>query len=190
MTIRKLEHQDITDVAEIHQKYLSDGLLANLGYNFLKEFYELLSREKSSFTFVATEKNKIIGFVTMASDLNKIKKKAIRKLWYVVLLRVLKNPNLITKVLGLPFYPGFEKDTQIPEILSLAVTPENRGKGIGKALLFKSKGEFKKRGFKSFLLSVRSNMKEANAFYQKIGLTKVKIANFLGEEVLFYKGKC
>lgn len=190
MTIRKLEQQNIGHVAEIHRKYLNDGLLANLGYNFLKEFYKLLLMEKSSFTFVATEKNKITGFITAASDLNRIKKNALRNLWHLVLMQVLKNPSLIAKVLGLPFYPGFKKDAQIPEILSLAVTPENRGKGIGKALLARCKEEFKRRGFKSFLLSVRSSMREANAFYQKIGLVKVKTATFLGEEVVFYKGKC
>lgn len=190
MTIRKLEQLDIGNIAQIHQKYLNDGLLANLGYDFLREFYKSLLMEKSSFTFVATEKSKIAGFVTAASDFNRIKKSALRNLWHLVLMQVLKNPILITKVLGLPFYPGFKKDSKIPEILSLAVTPENRGKGIGKALLTSCKQEFKKRGFASFLLSVRSSMKEANAFYQKIGLVKVKTATFMGEEIVFYKGKC
>lgn len=190
MTIRKLEYQDIDSIAILHEKYLSDGLLANLGLSFLKGFYKLMLEEKSSVSYVAVEKKTIIGFIASCVDLNKVKRASIINLWNPVLVQIFKNPRLILTIISLSLHPGLKVDREVPKVISLAVTSENRGKGIGKSLLGKSKLEFKKRGFRYFVLSVKASMKDANAFYQKIGLKSVKVANFLGEEMVFYKGRC
>lgn len=59
------------------------------------------------------------------------------------------------------------------EILTLAVAPDARGKGLGRALLTAAIGEAKKMGAHVMFLEVGSDNPAALALYAGLGFTKV-----------------
>lgn len=186
MLIRKIVQEDIPQVADIHFKYLSLGVLHELGENFLQSFYKSLAKDENTFTLVAVSNSKIVGFATGATNLRAIPKDMILRLLLPAILAVIKNPFLAVKLFQTLFYPSFKSNSKIGEIFSLAVIPSARGKGIGTDLIKACQIEFKKRGFSHFQLSVREKMQEANIFYQKLKLKKKGSARFLDEKIIFY----
>lgn len=59
------------------------------------------------------------------------------------------------------------------EILNIAVAPERRRQGDGRALLEVALAEFRSRGVKRVVLEVRESNENAIAFYAKHGFSKV-----------------
>lgn len=187
--IRKLQKNDIPEVGRIHFKYLKEGIIANLGNNFLEKFYNKTLTQKNIFTFVAGEKGKIVGFATGALKLEIIPMVMFKNLWLDTLIAIVKNPLLFFKLVETPFYPNFKSKNDFGEIFTIAVLPEYRNHGIGTNLIKKLKSEFKKNNCKYFQVSVREKMRDANSFYQNLGLKKKTVAKFLGEDVIFYEGR-
>lgn len=190
MNIGKLAQSDVKKVAALHRNYLSDGFLANLGQKFLEKFYSAVLTQKNIFIFAAREDNKIVGFLCGATQTSTMPKIMFEKLWKELLTIILKNPLVLIKLMQIPFYPGFKPKKDTGEILTIALLPEYRGRGIGKKLILESKKEFRQNYYHHFFISVRDNMKEANNFYRKIGLKKVKSKKFLGEVINFWQGSC
>lgn len=190
ISVNNLQKKQIPQVAEIHKKVLSSGFIATLPVNFLEKFYCALLESQETFTLVATNNLKVLGFVTCTTAPKNLPKLLLMHLWKEIIFEILKNPLLFFKFSGSLFYPNFTGKKRICEILSIAVIQDARGHGLGTKLVSKAKLEFKRRGFKYFQLSVRDSMKEANNFYQKIGLAKIKSAKFLGDKINFWQGNC
>lgn len=186
--IQKLDKDQILQIVNIHKQFLSSGFMASFPLIFLEKYYETLLNSEDVFTFIAVDGQKVLGFVTATSNVKSMPRLIITSLWRKVLIMVIKNPLLILKILQVPFYPSFNDRNSNCEILSIAVVPSARRHGLGKKLIFASKLEFKRRKFKNFQLSVRDSMKEANSFYKKIGLKKIKSAKFLQEKINFWQG--
>lgn len=191
MVIRFLKDKsDIKQISQIHSTTLKNSLFSSLGEQFLYSFYSSLRRKKNVITFVAEENNKIVGFASGAMNLSSLISEVISQVWKNILIASFKNPLIVPKLFQTFFYPGFRNSTKTAEIFSLAVIPDYQGRGVGKNLVKRLAAEFKKKGYKSFFISVRSSIVEANNFYRKIGLKNEKTARFLGEKINFWVGKC
>lgn len=193
MIIRQLDQSETDQVAGIHFRYLKQGVLPLLGESFLNDFYKILLYQKNIITYVVVQNNKIVGFATCGSNSQNLPWRMIKGLWPKILSALFKNPPIFFKLIHLPFYPGFRgmvypNNQKAGEIFSLVVVPTSRGQGIGAALIDKCRWQLKKSGCKYFVLSVRVLMKEANSFYKRIGLKKMKTTKFLGESFIFWKG--
>ncbi|MEX2028726.1 MAG: N-acetyltransferase [Candidatus Curtissbacteria bacterium] len=189
MKLALLSANKASQIANMHKLYLKEGTLAKLDENFLKDFYLSTTNEKNIFTVVASEGNEVLGFATGAVNLNSVPRIIIPKVARSFILAILKNPLIILKIAQMPFYPSFIHRTKSAEIFSIAVLPNYQGKGIGKSLIKYCRNEFKKKGYDNFLVSARDDM-EANNFYKKIGLKKVKSTRFLGDKINFWQGPC
>jgi len=186
MLIRKITRKDISQVAYIHFQFLKSGILSHLGESFLQNFYKSLLKQNSTFTIVAVDGSKIIGFATGATNLKTIPRIMIFGLWLHTFISVIKNPIITIKILQTPFYPSFKSEENIGEVFSLAVIPAYRRQGVGAKLIQDCKREFKKRGYSHFQVSVRKKMHQANRFYINMKLRKKASAKFLNEEIIFY----
>lgn len=180
---------DAKQIASIHSSVLQNSFLTSLGDKFLLSLYKSLLKEKNSFTIVATEDKKIIGYATCSIKLNSLAVGTVFRIWKDILTLPIKKPRLIPKLGQVLFYPSFRKKEPVPEIFFLAVIPKYQGKGIGLKLVNECAKEFKKRGYNNFVISVRNSMSEANNFYKRIGLKNEKTTKFLGEKVNFWVGK-
>ncbi len=183
--IRKLKEKDIESVVLLHLNYLNKGFLANLGTEFLRDFYQSTLNIESVFTIVAIESSKPIGFLMGATNLNIFPRLMIACLWQKLILVIFLKPKILLKLIQIPFYPSFKKDIQ-GEILSVAVSKDFQRKGIGKLLINAAKKEFSKRNIKNYHLSVRAKMIGSNLFYKKIGMKKEKTSKFMGDEIIFW----
>src|SRR3989344_6583186 len=186
MLIRKIIRKDIPQVAYIHFQFLKSGIISHLGESFLQNFYKSLLKQNSTFTIVAVNGSKIIGFATGATNLKTIPMIMIFGLWSCTLISITKNPLVAIKLLQMPFYPSFKSDDNIGEIFSRAVIPAYRRQGVGVKLVESCKREFKKMGYSHFQVAVRKEMYAANSFYINIKLKKKASAKFLNEEIIFY----
>lgn len=190
MNIRYAAGQsDAKQLASIHSSVLKNSFLTSLGDRFLLNLYQSLLKGKNSFTIVVLENKKIIGFATCTLKLNSVAIRTVLGTWKDILVLPVKQPALIPKLLQVLLYPSFRKKEQVPEIFFLAVIPRYQGKGIGIKLVRECAKEFKKRGYKKFVISVRNSMAGANDFYSKIGLKNEKTSQFLGEKINFWSGK-
>lgn len=188
--INNLQKRQIHQVAEIHKNVLSSGFLATLSVDFLEKFYYSLFKSHDTFSLVAVRGQKVLGFVTCTTAVKSLPVFLFVHLWKEISFEMFKNPFLFFKFSSSLFYPNFTSTEAACEILSIAVVQGDRGRGLGSKLVSNAKLKFKKRGFKYFQLSVRDSMKEANNFYQRIGMVKIKSAKHLGDKVNFWQGEC
>lgn len=186
--IENLKKDQVKSVAKIHKDFLSTGFLSKMSSQFLEKMYEGLLKSNESFILVATEDEVVLGFVASSTNVKRLPKNMLTNLWGKTIFEIIKRPKILPELFKLPLYPGFSDSQNLCEVLSIAIIPEARGKGIGKKLIYETKSKLKENGYKGFNLSVRENMKEANSFYTKIGLKKIKSSKFLGETINFYQG--
>lgn len=74
-------------------------------------------------------------------------------------------------------------DPSQKEIVSIAVVPERRDKGVGSSLLEKALGFMKAQGFKKVGIHVRASNREAIKFYAFHGFRPVReVKNYYGNE--------
>lgn len=189
MKLKLLSAKEVAQVAKIHKLYLKEGTLSQLDEGFLKDFYASTIAEANIFTVTVLQENEVLGFATGAVNLSSIPKNIIPKVLKSFILSVAKNPLIFFKIVQMPFYLSFTQKTKSAEIFSIAVLPKSQGKGIGKALIDFCRKEFKKKGYTNFLVSARNNM-EANKFYKKIGMDKIRSVKFLGDTINFWQGSC
>jgi ribosomal-protein-alanine N-acetyltransferase len=92
------------------------------------------------------------------------------------------------KILG--FVAGTVKSRMRGHISGIAVTPENRGKGIGKGLLGAVENAFTADGFEKVTLEVRPSNVEATNFYEGREYRRMHIVRgyyFDGEDAVNYE---
>lgn len=185
--IRSFTKEDSKALAKIHYQSLDEGLMAKLGLTFLESYYASLDKNKSVFVLVALEGKEIVGFIAGTVKTKLIPKTLYLNLLIPTLMALCKKPYLIFKIACIPFYSSFSTYDS-SEILSLAVKHSKRGKGVARKLVEAAKRELKKRNARIFTISVRSSLRKPNAFYRKLGLKKLRIEMFMGEEIVFWKG--
>lgn len=185
--IRLLREEDVSIIALLHRHSLQ-GFLPTLGRAFLERFYSVLFSQPDMFTFVAVERKNIVGFVTCSQGVNGLLRRVILQdlLWFAsfFLKYFSVHPKEIIPAIQTIMYPGFSGDE--PELLSLAVNKDHRGKGIGRKLFLACSGEFRRRGHTSFLISAYDRL-PANGFYIRMGCTLIRTFSFHSERMNYYR---
>lgn len=64
-------------------------------------------------------------------------------------------------------------DTTAPELIYLAVSPDRHGRGVGRRLVGAFSAAMRAAGHTRFELSVDEDNREATAFYDRLGFTRV-----------------
>lgn len=184
--IRKLNYEDIDNVAKIHGGEL-EGFLSQLGEGFLKKFYKASLNIPELFTLVEYSEGKILGFVSATTSTDGLYKKIIFTdiLGFTISLLsyFIVHPGKALVMMKIFSYPGFGKDNA--ELLTIAVDKKFQKIGFGKNLFEAAAGEYKKRGINRFRISVYERL-GANKFYIKIGCKKERSFEFLGEKMNYY----
>lgn len=177
---------DIPLAAQLHYQTL-DGLLSQLGLQFLEKYYTSSLLIPEMWTIVEKKNDHIIGLVSATTRVNGLNKRIIMQDPWGFITQFLSifitQPLLIIKTIKTLTYPGFSGDT--PELLTMIVDKKYQKKGIGRKLFDKCAEEFKKRGIKKFRISAYDKL-PANGFYLHLGCRKEKDFQFLGEKMNYY----
>jgi ribosomal protein S18 acetylase RimI-like enzyme len=166
------------DVASLHVRGINTGFISSLGIDFVSALYEAIAKSASSFGFAIEENNRVLGFVTFSTNLNKLYKSVIlKKGWRFALLLAAKMFSLrrIKKVLETLFYPSRVKKMNLPsaELLSIAVDPAICHKGLGTVLVRQSLQRCRELGLDRVKVLVAADNEPANRLYTKCGFKLV-----------------
>jgi GNAT superfamily N-acetyltransferase len=122
---------------------------------------------------VAEDNGEVVGFIAGVVNLDEFYKEFLQKNIFKAGLILFFNsfkPAVIRKIFEALFY-ATAKTSSLPkaELLSIAITDNYRGKGVGQGLFERLAGELRNRGVKEFKCLVGSNLLPACKFYEKTG---------------------
>ena len=165
-------------VAALHIQCISTGFISSLGIDFVTSLYEAIVQSKSSFGVVALRNEKVLGFAAFTTNLNKLYKSVVwRKglLFALLLVGNVRSRRRVKKMFETLFYPGRIKNMNLPsaELLSIAVDPEERGKGLAGQLIEKGFQHCRKTGIDKVKVLIGADNKPGNKLYLKFGFEPV-----------------
>lgn len=166
-------------VARLHAASLDQGFLATMGLNFLAEMYRAIDQCPQSVLIVKYEQGQVIGFAAgVAGPMTLVYRQMMRRflIWSLWLFPVLLTPSRFRRVRETLRYTrkGPERtDLPTAELLSIAVDPAYRGRGISDALYYDLTAYFKKMKVAEFKIIVGRRLDSAHKFYKRIGAQPV-----------------
>jgi ribosomal protein S18 acetylase RimI-like enzyme len=160
--------------AELHRRGIDAGFLSSLGQSFLKQLYLAVPRCRVGFCYVWEEPDcAVLGFIACAESTRALYKQALRRrgFWMALpLMRYMVRPSILRRMWHTWRYPSeVGDDLPAAEVLSIAVSGNARGKGVGKALMQAALAEFARRGIDKVKVAVWAGNDTANTFYRRCG---------------------
>jgi len=161
-------------VAALHIQCISTGFISSMGIDFVTSLYDAIVKSKSSLGVVAVKNEKVIGFVAFTTNLNKLYKSIIRRKGLKFALLLAGNVlslRRIKKIFETLSYPARIKKMNLPsaELLSIAVAPEERRKGLASQLIEKGLRLYRKSGVDKVKVLIGADNKAGNKLYLKSG---------------------
>jgi len=172
--VRFLCENDAPCVAQLHIKGISTGFISSLGQEFVAALYEAIAEDENSFGFVAVENDNVLGFIAFTTNLSKLYRYVALKKGFkfaFVLIQKMFSLKVFKKIWDNKVYPSKMKKMNLPdaELLSIAVAPDGRGRGIAKQLVDAGFEECRKRHIEKVKVLVAADNEAANKLYKKCG---------------------
>ena len=174
MEFKDLQAAHAGQVAALHIQCISTGFISSMGIDFVTSLYDAIVKSKSSLGVVAVKNGKVIGFVAFTTNLNKLYKSIIRRKGLKFALLLAGNVlslRRIKKIFETLSYPARIKKMNLPsaELLSIAVAPEERRKGLASQLIEKGLRLYRKTGVDKVKVLIGADNKAGNKLYLKSG---------------------
>jgi ribosomal protein S18 acetylase RimI-like enzyme len=165
-------------VAKLHVLGISSGFISSLGVGFVSSLYEAIAESRSSFGFVAEEKDKILGFVSFATNLSQLYKSVLLRkglMFTLCLAGKMMKLQRLKKAFETLVYPFRVKKRGLPsgELLAVVVTNESRRRNLATDLVMKGLAECARRDIQKVKVMVSTNNEPANRLYLKCGFRLV-----------------
>jgi ribosomal protein S18 acetylase RimI-like enzyme len=164
-------------VARLHAESITQGFLTRLGTRFLRRLYLGIAHDDESCVFVAREANGVVGFCAYSRDVGAMYRRVLR----ASLLRLGSaslpfslNPWLLKEIFETLRYPAKQRAQSLPaaEILSIAVSDQARGAGIGRLLLNEALRRARADGESAVKVLAGVELDDANRFYERCGFDR------------------
>jgi ribosomal protein S18 acetylase RimI-like enzyme len=179
--IRQALDSDIPGIVQVHLSSFQNFFLTFLGGRFLGLLYHEILKEPGHVCLVAVSTDdKIVGFAFGIKNQVGLYKRLAKKRWFAFALAssgaAFRRPSIIPRLLRALRYDGKVREASSPaSLMSIAVAPEEKGKGIGKSLVKRFLNEMALKGVETVCLTTdRDNNEDTNIFYQKIGFLKAR----------------
>ena len=177
MQIDKISPADFEKMVQVHIASFPSFFLTKLGPSFLKEYYKSVGNMSDGIILGAYGDNReLLGFcaaTTRCSGFNKrlLIRNCIGMGWQALHLLFTNFGSLVHLAKNLTKKSDKQEDSgEYAELLSIAVSPQLQGKGIGKALLSALEEEIIRRGvYENSLTTDALNNDATVAFYKSAG---------------------
>jgi GNAT superfamily N-acetyltransferase len=165
-------------VARLHARSIHHGVLPQLGCRFLAEVYTAVAQSDHGFVLVAKKRETVQGFVAGSTRLYRLYAAVLLKNGWQLGLSAgahLHRIALWKKVWSVLLFPGRKTSLQrkthcVPELLAIAVTKNQRRRGLGSRLLQAFEDELKTRGGdRTYTVATNAAEVASNRFYEKSG---------------------
>ena len=179
LEIREISGADkstIDAIVEIHMNTFTGFFLTFMGRGFLQQMYSSYCIHAPSGLLAAVDENeKPVGFLAYSGDLSglykfMLKKRLIPFAWYAF-GAFLRKPKAFFRIVRAFLKPGESKRQEAyVELASIGVSPEQKGSGIGTALVaaLKARVDFSQYAYITLETDAVDN-EPANQFYQRNG---------------------
>lgn len=177
MIVSRLEKKHAAQTARLHIEGISGGFISSLGLDFVTALYEAMAESKSSFGLVACEGEEVVGYVAFTENINSLYKSIVLKKGFrfaFLLGSRLFSWTRLKRIWETLVYPSRIQADDLPpaELLSIAVSPQARGKGIASQLIEAGIAECRTRGIDRVKVLVGAELAAANRLYVKCGFEK------------------
>ena len=177
------------EAARLHADGITEGFLSTLGQPFLTSLYQGIGESAGAGVFVAVEGGTVLGFISYARDVGSCYRQTLRRRFFPMtgaLLRQLIKPRVLGSVLETLAYPllhrGREQtatdDRPAPtvrsELLSMAVSAQARGKGVGKLLVRAVDQALQAEGVGGYFVVTHAVDERSNGFYRSCGFSPTR----------------
>lgn len=162
-------------IAKIHLKTFPNFFLSTLGYSFLKTYYKSCSKSKEAISICAidNETKKILGFAVGCLNSKGFNKRLIFSnlgaYFYQTLILLFTKPIALIRL-----FKNLRKGNVLSdkgnyaELLSIGVSPDQSGLGIGQNLLTKFEIHVKEKGVNIITLTTDEDSNDSVLkFYKK-----------------------
>ncbi|MFC2053446.1 GNAT family N-acetyltransferase [Chloroflexota bacterium] len=172
-----MQNIDINSVVQIHLHAFENFFLSFLGPAFLRELYIATLCDPSGIAFVYKQESRILGFVSGTAEPEGFYKRLLRVRWFrfgmAALVPVIRQPKIIPRLLrALQFPQANDSLEQTGTLMSVAVLPEARRKGVGKKLVLSFLEEASLRNLDFVNLTTdKINNDVVNIFYRSLGFS-------------------
>jgi ribosomal protein S18 acetylase RimI-like enzyme len=178
VTLRAARPTDVTAVAQLHVEAIAEGFLSRLGTKFLRRLYRRILREPGSFLIVADDDGAVAGFVAGSVSLSRLYRSFVVRDGIQAVLdslgpvlsslpRVLETLRRGGAHAGGDGGPG--EDGAAAELLSIAVGPSWRGRGVARSLVRAFQAELERRGVSTARVVLGADNAAAAALYRGSG---------------------
>jgi glycosyltransferase involved in cell wall biosynthesis/ribosomal protein S18 acetylase RimI-like enzyme len=169
--IREAEPGDAPAVGSLHSRMIRSGFLSSLGPGFLRLLYESLISGDSGAVFVAVRGDTVVGFIAGTDDTGRfyrefLRTRSLAALWN--LLPALIRPKTWAKVIETLRYGSREQELSA-ELLSMAVAPAVRRRGVGARLVEALLADARSRGLEGMKVVVGAENRAALSLYESCG---------------------
>jgi|NOAtaT_6_FD_contig_61_2806829_length_1255_multi_3_in_0_out_0_2 ribosomal protein S18 acetylase RimI-like enzyme len=166
--------EDLEAIAYLHMKAFPNFFLTAMGLSFVREYYRAVLEFPDSIAMVIQRENKLLGFIVGFGNPEAFydfyRKRRLR-LVGLTFWAIIRKPYLIKRILL-----NFRRvsDIKTPEsdieLSSLAVTPDEQGRGIGTKLIQSFLQIATERKYQNVYLTTDSQSNDSvNYFYSKLG---------------------
>lgn len=172
--IRPLTDKDANGVAALHIESITRGFISSFGIDFVTSLYKAIAQSKTSFGFVAVDNDKVLGFVVFTNNIKSLYWSIILKSGLHLMLLFAKKAlsfQRIKNALETLFYPSRTKKIKLPpaELLSVAVAPKERGRGLASQLIKKGFEHCRKKRIDEVKVLIGADNEAGNKLYIKSG---------------------
>ena len=177
ISYRKSKVSDSNQIAKIHLKSFPNFFLTTLGYSFLKTYYTSCAKSKEAISICAinNETKKILGFAVGCLNSKGFNKKLIYSnlgaYFYQTLILLFTKPVALIRLFKNLGKGNIESDKgNYAELLSIGVSPDQNGLGIGQHLLAKFENQVREKGINTITLTTDADSNDSVLrFYKKSG---------------------
>jgi len=179
VTLRPGRPSDVAAVAALHAEAIAEGFLSSLGPRFLRRLYRRILHEPGSFLVVAEGGGAVAGFIAGSLSLARLYRSfLVRDGALAVLGAPGKMVGSLPRVLETLRHGAADTTSSDAgdgghatggELLSVAVDPTWRGRGVGGALVVRFLAEMEARGVASAHVVLGADNAPATAMYRAAG---------------------
>jgi len=189
--VKPMEKRHAAAVADLHRIAIDSGFLSSLGPRFLRQLYKAVPSCPAGFGYVWEEPDsRVLGFIACAESTGRVYKQSLLRrgvLMAIPLLRFMVRPSVLRRMIHTLRYPSqVGDDLPAAEVLSVAVSGDSRGRGVGRAVMSAALEEFKRRGITDVKVAVWAENAAGNAYYRNCGFKLAVVREHHGLQMNVY----
>jgi ribosomal protein S18 acetylase RimI-like enzyme len=174
--IRRARPGDAAAMARLHRESLPTAFLPTLGDRFLRRLYGAMTRDADAVALVAEERDLVVGFAAAVPSIATFYRRFVRRQGIASALVAaphLARPSVVRRLIETARYPTRLDGVPDAELLSIAVDPSCRSRGVGSALARAAARALAEQDVREFKVVVGAENDGANRFYEGLGFRSV-----------------